>query len=94
MSTIDPNNLGSKVTSRDINWADLVHRAWGSEFNAPDHGIYEWSNGRKYDSTDKGTTGLYGVNGKVTLWVNQSGALVSWKNNVPYSTPIDWIANP
>jgi hypothetical protein len=36
-------------------------RAWGAEFNAPDKGIYEQSNGRKWDSTDKGLSGLYGV---------------------------------
>jgi hypothetical protein len=61
MPTIDPYNLGHKVTTRDVNWGDLVRRAWGSEFNAPDHGLYEWSNGRKFDSTDKGKTGVYGV---------------------------------
>jgi hypothetical protein len=54
-------NLGHKVTSRDLNWLDLCTRAWGAEFNAPDHGVYEFSNGRKYDSTDKNLTGIYGV---------------------------------
>lgn len=58
----DPNNLGPKVTSRDYNWLDMVTRAWGSEFRAPDHGIYDMGNGRKFDSTDKGLTGIYGVN--------------------------------
>ena len=66
MSTVDPNNLGHKVSTRDLNWGDLVHRAWGAEFNAPDHGMYEWSNGRKFDSTDKGKTGLYGIDVKDT----------------------------
>lgn len=61
MSTIDPNNLGGRVSTRNFNWLDLARRAWGAEFNAPDHGVYEFSNGRKYDSTDKGLTGLYGV---------------------------------
>lgn len=61
MSTIDPNNLGGRVSTRNFNWLDLARRAWGAEFNAPDHGIYEFSNGRKYDSTDKGLTGIYGV---------------------------------
>ena len=36
-------------------------RAWGAEFHAPDHGIYRFSGGREFDSTDKGLTGLYGV---------------------------------
>jgi hypothetical protein len=34
-------------------------RAWGAEYNAPDHGSYEFSQGRKFDSTDKGETGIY-----------------------------------
>lgn len=61
MSVVDPKNLGNKVKTRVTNWLDLAMRAWGSEFHAPDHGIYEFSNGRKWDSTDKGLTGLYGV---------------------------------
>ena len=56
-------NLGFKVTSRSLDWGEMSRRAWGSEFNAPDHGIYEFSNGRKFDSTDRGFTGLYGVHG-------------------------------
>ena len=54
-------NLGKPATSRDYLWDSMVRNAWGPEFNAPDHGIYEFSNGRKWDSTDKGLTGLYGV---------------------------------
>lgn len=63
-------NLGKKPVSRDFNWLDLCMKAWGSEFHAPDHGAYEWSNGRKYDSTDKGLTGVYGV--EVTLRLEAS----------------------
>ena len=55
----NPNNLGAKVTSRAISWLDLVTRSWGSEFRAPDRGVYEFSGGRKYDSTDTNNTGLY-----------------------------------
>jgi hypothetical protein len=40
---------------------DLAQRAWGSEFRAPDPGIYEFNNGRLFASTDNGTTGIYGV---------------------------------
>jgi len=61
MSALNPKDLGKKVTARDFNWLDLCMRAWGAEFNAPDHDIYHWSNGRKYDSTDKYLTGIYGV---------------------------------
>lgn len=38
----------------------MVSRAWGSEFKAPDHRIYQFGNGaRNFDSTDMGFTGIY-----------------------------------
>lgn len=52
-------NLGAKVVTRTLSWRDLAERAWGSRLNAPDPGIYEFSNNRKFDSTDQGNTGLY-----------------------------------
>lgn len=56
------NNLGGKVSTRLVSFADLAHRAWGAEWSAPDHGIYEFNDGRrKFDSTDRGKTGIYGV---------------------------------
>jgi hypothetical protein len=57
------NNLGYKVTTRNIDWGEMSRRAWGSEWSAPDHGTYEFSNGRKFDSTDRGLTGIYGISG-------------------------------
>ena len=54
------SNLGNPVTVRTISWNDLCIRAWGSEFNAPDHKIYQMSGGNNKDSTDQGTTGIYG----------------------------------
>lgn len=57
------NNLGFKVTTRQIDWSAQARTAWGSEWSAPDHGAYEFSNGRKFDSTDRGVTGIYGVSG-------------------------------
>lgn len=57
------NNLGYKVTTRQLDWSEMARRSWGSEWSAPDHGVYEFSNGRKFDSTDRGTTGIYGVSG-------------------------------
>lgn len=59
MATIDPNNLGAPVSWRNISWEDLVRRAWGSEYSAPDHKVYQFSGGRDYDSTDLGSTGIY-----------------------------------
>jgi hypothetical protein len=53
-------NLGNPVTTRQFSWMEMSIRAWGSEWAAPDHGAYEFSNGRRFDSTDQGFTGLYG----------------------------------
>jgi hypothetical protein len=55
------SRLGSKVSTRTISWLDQCVRAWGGEFNAPDHNIYVFSNGRGFDSTDRGQTGIYGA---------------------------------
>jgi len=56
---VNPNNLGAPVVTRNILITDLVIRAWGAEWNAPDHNVYQFSNGRMFDSTDRGNTGLY-----------------------------------
>lgn len=56
---LNQNNLGAPVTSRTYNFRDMAMRSWGSEFNAPDHAIYEFTGGRKYDSTDQNATGIY-----------------------------------
>lgn len=61
MSANNLGNLGHKVSTRELNWLDMCMRAWGAEFNAPDHAAYEWSNGRRFDSTDRGLTGIYGI---------------------------------
>lgn len=52
-------NLGNSVSTRTISWMDLVTRAWGSEWRAPDHNIYKFSNGRGFDSTDQTDNGFY-----------------------------------
>lgn len=54
-----PLELGLPVTTRQFSWNEMVRRAWGSEFSAPDHRVYEFSNGRGFDSTDRGDTGFY-----------------------------------
>jgi hypothetical protein len=56
-----PPILGQKVSTRVTSWADLAHRAWGSDFYIPDPDIYRFSNGRGFLSTDKFKTGIYGV---------------------------------
>lgn len=54
-----PPKLGLPVTTRSFSINEMVRREWGSEFSAPDHRIYQFSNGRGFDSTDMGTTGFY-----------------------------------
>lgn len=54
-----PPTLGRPVTTRSFSWKEMVIRQWGSEFSAPDHCIYNFSNGRSFDSTDLGSTGIY-----------------------------------
>ena len=55
-----PSSLGLPVTTRQFSLLEMVSRAWGSEFQAPDHRIYQFGNGqRSFDSTDLGTTGIY-----------------------------------
>ena len=70
--SINQGNLGNSVTSRPISWLDLSMRSWGSEFHAPDHQIYQFSNGRSFDSSDIGKTGIYGVSGINYLMVEDS----------------------
>jgi hypothetical protein len=57
-----PPTLGKPVTTRTFSWAEMAMRAWGSEFRAPDHRIYQFSGGNYKDSTDLGTTGIYNPN--------------------------------
>ena len=52
-------NLGQPPTIHKYSWLDLCIREWGSEFRSPDHGAYQFSGGRKFDSTDMGDTGIY-----------------------------------
>ena len=55
-----PASLGRQVTTRNYSLLELVTRAWGSEWSAPDHGIYRFGNGQRwFDSTDLYTTGIY-----------------------------------
>lgn len=52
-------SLGKPVTTRTFSWKEMVIRQWGSEYAAPDHRVYQWSDGRGFDSTDLGQTGFY-----------------------------------
>lgn len=54
-----PASLGRPVTTRTFSWKEMVLRQWGSEYSAPDHRIYQFSDGHNFDSTDMGVTGIY-----------------------------------
>jgi hypothetical protein len=51
----------------------MVAREWGSSFRAPNHGAYVFSNGRRFDSTDMGFTGIYGPAKSQTLKQKYTG---------------------
>ncbi len=46
------------VTTRILNWGAEVRKAWGDEYQKPDV-AYEWSNGKKHESTDRTENGFY-----------------------------------
>ena len=48
------------MSSRQVSWLQLVQGAWGERWNAPDQ-AYQFSNGRRFDSTDRTNRGVYGV---------------------------------
>jgi len=43
---------------RDYSWLDLVLEADPDHYE-PEEGVYEFSNGRKFESTDKSDSGIY-----------------------------------
>ena len=45
-------------TQRIIEWKPLVVKAWGDSWLKPDVS-YEFSNGRKFESSDNSTSGIY-----------------------------------
>ena len=59
MANTVPPTLGRPVSTRQFSWKEMVIRAWGSEYSALDHRVHEFSNGRGFDSTDRGSTGFY-----------------------------------
>jgi len=53
-----PPELGTKVTTRSINWRSLVLEQWGDQWTVPDT-AYQMGNGAKFESTDQYNTGIY-----------------------------------
>lgn len=55
--------MSSEVTTRILNWRDLVLKAWGDDYYKPDT-AYRFSsgklnNGREFQSTDNSDHGVY-----------------------------------
>lgn len=57
MPYIPPKN-GLPVSFRNFNFGEMVRREWGSDWNVPDI-VYEMTDGRKFESTDMQTSGIY-----------------------------------
>lgn len=45
-------------TTRTIDYSAQVRRVWGDEWHKRET-VYEFSNGRKFESTDQSTSGIY-----------------------------------
>ena len=86
MRSTVPASLGSPVTSRTFSWNEMCRRAWGSEFSAPDHRVYQFSNGRGFDSTDRGVTGFY-TQGVLDILTEQGYA-------IQMQLPADSVGDP
>lgn len=53
-----PQSNGSKVTTRTLDWTQMVLQQWGAEWNKPDT-AYIFNDGRRFDCTDQYTSGIY-----------------------------------
>jgi hypothetical protein len=56
MSGFNPKDF--KVHTRQIPFRNLVLKQWGAEWDKKDI-CYKFSNGRKFESTDSVTSGIY-----------------------------------
>lgn len=57
MPNIPPEN-GKPVSFGTVNLAQIIRQLWGPQYYRPDTG-YEFSNGRRFDASDQGTSGVY-----------------------------------
>ncbi len=71
-----PSSLGLPVSTRTFSLSEMVERAWGSEFFAPDHRVYQFGGVRFFDSTDMGYTGIYGP-GKFCLLEDENASAIN-----------------
>lgn len=52
------NDGSAPPTTRTLDWASIVRKIWGDEYLKKEV-VYEFSNGKKYESTDASTSGIY-----------------------------------
>ncbi len=58
MTTPSYTESAPLVTTRTITLRELVQKAWGKEWTKPET-VYQFSNGRKFESTDDTDSGIY-----------------------------------
>ena len=58
MSPRIPPGNGSPVTFRVLDWNSFVQQSWGEYWTIPEY-VYLMNNGRKFQSTDALTSGIY-----------------------------------
>ena len=46
------------VTTQETTQLQKVRKAWGKEYDKSDI-VYEFSNGKQFESSDRGTSGIY-----------------------------------
>lgn len=94
-----PQSLGLPVSTRDFSLFEMVSRAWGSEFFAPDHRIYQFGGVRFFDSTDLGFTGIYSpglsqatspVLTTANDPINPTAIVLTWTLSTVYGSEIDY----
>lgn len=62
------------VAFRTLNYLEMVMEMWGPEWNMNDI-AYEMNNGRKFESTDRYTTGIYSAHLQSGRFILNNGAV-------------------
>ncbi len=50
--------MATEVQTREFTMLELAQKYWGKDWNKPEV-VYEFSNGRKFESTDAADSGIY-----------------------------------
>lgn len=85
----DQSAINVKVSTTDYLYGERVKYAWGAEYAAPDHDVYVTKFGRGFDSTDRGRTGIYGVD--VPLGLGAESNYPDMDSNLQVSDTADML---